>query len=75
MVADIGDIAIVPYNTERTCKIIKQEMAKIIKNGCRPLSMGGDHLVTYPVLQAMKVRMQSSPVLSPQKVKHLSVWH
>jgi arginase family enzyme len=55
MVADIGDMSVIPFNVERTCRIIKEETAKIIEDGCRPLSMGGDHLVTYPVLQAMKV--------------------
>ncbi|XP_028406938.1 uncharacterized protein LOC114529359 [Dendronephthya gigantea] len=54
MVADIGDMSVVPFNVERSCRIIKDEIAKIIVNGCRPLSMGGDHLVTYPILQAMK---------------------
>ena len=55
MVADVGDIPIIPYNAVRTCEIIKEHMSKIIKNGCRPLSIGGDHLVTYPILQAIKV--------------------
>jgi arginase family enzyme len=55
MVADIGDMGVVPFNVERSCRIIKEETANIIKDGCRPLSMGGDHLVSYPVLQAMKV--------------------
>ena len=55
MVADVGDIPIIPYNAVRTCQIIKEHMSKIIENGCRPLSIGGDHLVTYPILQAIKV--------------------
>ena len=54
MVADIGDMSVVPFYVERSCRIIKEETAKIIKDGCRPLFMGGDHLVTYPILQAMK---------------------
>ena len=55
MVADIGDMGVVPFNVERSCQIIKEDTAEIIKDGCRPLFMGGDHLVSYPILQAMKV--------------------
>ena len=55
MVADIGDMSLIPFNVEKTCQTIREETAKIIKDGCRPLFMGGDHLVTYPILQAMKV--------------------
>ena len=55
MVADVGDIPVIPYNTERSCKIIKEHMSGIIKDGCRPISVGGDHLVAYPILQAIKV--------------------
>ena len=57
MVADVGDIPVNPYNPLRTCQIIKEHMSKIIKNGCRPLAIGGDHLMTYPILQALKVRV------------------
>ena len=57
MVADVGDIPVIPYNPLRTCQIIKEHMSKIVKNGCRPLAIGGDHLMTYPILQAIKVRV------------------
>lgn len=54
MVADVGDIPVIPYSTPRSVKIIKEHMSDIIKDGCRPISVGGDHLIAYPILQAIK---------------------
>ena len=55
MVADVGDIPVVPYNTAKTCEIIRDHMRDVVKDGCRPLTAGGDHLISYPILQAIKV--------------------
>ena len=55
MVADIGDISINTYNIIKSCELIREQVAQIISNGCIPLIMGGDHTVTYPILQAFKV--------------------
>ena len=53
-VADIGDVPIVPYNIRRSCDIITEYYRNIVKVGCTPLTMGGDHTLTYPILRAMK---------------------
>lgn len=53
-VADIGDIAINPYNLPASLAIIAESYAEIINNGCIPLTLGGDHSITYPILQAMQ---------------------
>ncbi|XP_074657667.1 guanidinobutyrase-like isoform X2 [Tubulanus polymorphus] len=53
-VADIGDITVNPYNLPKCCDIIRDAYEKILNVGCRPLGIGGDHTVTYPILQAMK---------------------
>ena len=50
-VADIGDIAVNPYSLPKSVKSIEEFIAKIGK--CRPLSIGGDHTVTLPVLRAL----------------------
>ena len=54
-VADIGDIFCTSYNLPEAVKQIKDGVGDIIKDGCRPLVMGGDHTITYPILQAFKV--------------------
>jgi arginase family enzyme len=54
-VADIGDICMNIYNLPEAIKQIKVAYDNIVSNGCIPLTMGGDHTITYPILQAIKV--------------------
>ena len=35
--------------------MIKETYSKILATGCKPLTLGGDHTVSYPILQAVKV--------------------
>ena len=53
-VADIGDVPVVPYNMQRTIDNITEYFDKIMAVNCTPLSMGGDHTMTYPILRAIK---------------------
>lgn len=53
-VADIGDVNINPYNLLKSIDMIEKAYDAIVQNGCRPLSMGGDHTVVLPILRAMK---------------------
>ena len=55
MVADIGDIPINTYNLAATVEIIRKHIAAIASHGCKPLILGGDHTITYPILQGIKV--------------------
>lgn len=52
-VADLGDIAINPYNLEDSLKRIQAGLNEILKFRCRPLVLGGDHTLTLPALRAM----------------------
>ncbi|ELK10494.1 Agmatinase, mitochondrial [Pteropus alecto] len=53
MVADLGDININLYNLQDSCRLIREAYQKIVATGCIPLTLGGDHTITYPILQAM----------------------
>ena len=53
MVADIGDVAIDTFNLPKCVDIITDAYRQIIAKGCRPLTLGGDHTLTYPILRAM----------------------
>ncbi|KAJ8017928.1 Agmatinase, mitochondrial [Holothuria leucospilota] len=57
-VADIGDVNITIYNIKRACDAIRNKFQEIIKEGCIPLTLGGDHTISYPILQAIKVLIQ-----------------
>lgn len=52
-VADVGDVWLNLFNLPVACKNIRDQYREIIKNGCIPLTMGGDHTISYPILQAI----------------------
>ena len=51
-VADIGDVAINPFNLIDSMAIIEAFYDDVFGQGCRPLTMGGDHTIVYPILRA-----------------------
>lgn len=57
------DFEDLPANGGDARDAIEQRIAKILENGGKPLSLGGDHSVTYPILKAMKARHGALNVL------------
>jgi guanidinobutyrase len=55
-VADIGDVATNPYNIVDSIDRIEAAYDRIIANGCRPITIGGDHTIAWPILRAMHKR-------------------
>ncbi|KAK1898601.1 Agmatinase mitochondrial [Dissostichus eleginoides] len=53
MVADIGDVNVNLYDLKDTCTRIREFYRKVLSEGCIPLTMGGDHTIAYPILQAV----------------------
>ncbi|KAM4643878.1 guanidino acid hydrolase, mitochondrial [Discoglossus pictus] len=53
MVADIGDVNVNLYDLKDSCRRIREAYQKIMAAGCVPLTLGGDHTITYPILQAV----------------------
>jgi guanidinopropionase len=52
-IADVGDVAVNPIDLLDALKLIQGGIAAIVANGALPLSVGGDHLTTLPVLRAV----------------------
>ncbi|XP_039223258.1 agmatinase, mitochondrial [Crotalus tigris] len=52
-VADIGDVDINLYDLKDSCRRIREAYRRIVEGGCIPLTLGGDHTITYPILQAL----------------------
>jgi guanidinobutyrase len=52
-VADVGDIAINTFDLKKSVRIIEAGIADILLHDCVPLTLGGDHTLTLPVLRAM----------------------
>ena len=55
-VADIGDVAINTYDLKKSVGIIEAAYDAILAERCRPLTLGGDHTITLPILRAMRRR-------------------
>ena len=51
-IADLGDVALNTYNLSRSIEIIETYYDNVISNHCIPLTLGGDHTITLPVLRA-----------------------
>lgn len=52
-VADIGDVPINSYSLLRTLDIISAHFEAIMRHDCIPLTLGGDHTITLPILRSM----------------------
>jgi guanidinopropionase len=52
-VADLGDCPVNPANVDDALKRVEAYFKKLVAKGIRPLSAGGDHLSSLPVLRAL----------------------
>lgn len=52
-VADIGDVPINTFNLSDAVEIIETEYNKIVEKNVKPLTLGGDHTITLPILRAL----------------------
>ncbi len=55
-VADIGDVAINSFNLMKTADIITAHYNDVLTHDVVPLTLGGDHTLTYPVLRAIAAK-------------------
>ena len=52
-VADLGDCPVNPANVDDALKRVEKYFKALVAKGIRPLSAGGDHLCSLPVLRAV----------------------
>lgn len=55
-VADIGDVPINTFDLKKSVGIIEAFYAEVLSHGAIPLTLGGDHTLTWPILRAIKAR-------------------
>ncbi|WP_296493315.1 agmatinase [Rhodoferax sp.] len=55
-VADLGDVPINTYSIEKSLPIITDFYQTVLREGCKPLTLGGDHTIALPILRAMAAR-------------------
>ncbi|MEL6203045.1 MAG: agmatinase [Pseudomonadota bacterium] len=52
-VADIGDAPVNTFDLKKSVDIITEHYRAILSYDCIPLTMGGDHTLTWPILRAV----------------------
>ncbi|MBW6418813.1 agmatinase [Celeribacter sp. PS-C1] len=52
-VADIGDVPINLYDLKKSVEIIAEHYRGVMSHGAIPLTLGGDHTLTWPILRAV----------------------
>jgi arginase len=62
VLADAGDLAI-PDDAGTARSVIESGLNALLDRGERPISLGGDHSVTYPILRAVGKRHSSLTIL------------
>ncbi len=55
-VADIGDVAINTFHLPKTVDIVTAAYTEILRHDVVPLTLGGDHTLTWPVLRAVAAK-------------------
>lgn len=56
MVADLGDVPINTFNLPAAVGIIERTYDQHLQHGIVPLTLGGDHTITLPILRALNRR-------------------
>ncbi|MEN4018594.1 MAG: agmatinase [Methanobacterium sp.] len=54
---DYGDVPILPVHMESNMQMIYDTFKNIIDNGVFPVAFGGDHSITFPIVEAFDVPM------------------
>jgi guanidinopropionase len=54
--ADVGDVPVNPIDVSDTLRRIEAFVGHLVSGGVVPLSIGGDHIVSYPILRVLGVR-------------------
>ncbi|MDN5788006.1 agmatinase [Pseudorhodobacter sp.] len=55
-VADISDVPINTFDLKKSVDIITAHYREVLSHGTIPLTLGGDHTLTWPILRAIKER-------------------
>lgn len=61
VIGDAGDLALPPSAEART--LIERAIREIVERGDRPLSLGGDHSITYATVRGVASRVQNLTIV------------
>ncbi len=69
---DAGDLALSPMDLQRTFSIVEERFRRVYRTKVTPLSFGGDHSLTLPILRGVNERCPRVCFL--QMDAHLDTW-
>ena len=73
--ADCGDVMLGPmWATDRFHAAIVERLAPLFQAGLFPVTLGGDHSITYPVLKALSETRRGEPFQLVQFDTHTDYW-
>lgn len=62
-VSDVGNVPLIPTDIMESLGIIENYTLKFVRDAKKPLFIGGEHLITYPILKALKSFFERIQVL------------
>lgn len=58
LVYDTGDVRVYPSNVQKTTESISDAIEKVVERGAVPVTLGGDHYITYPCVCGFEKGME-----------------
>lgn len=52
-IADIGDVPLNTYSLQKSITVIESYFDQVVSTGAKPVSLGGDHTITLPILRSL----------------------
>ena len=71
-VVDYGDVSVIPTSIERTMSAITQTTSEVLTSGTTPITLGGDHSITLPLLRAHAAKY--GPLSVVHIDAHIDTW-
>jgi agmatinase len=62
-ICDIGDIELPPGNTEKALDIIEKELKSVLDDNKKIISIGGEHLISYPAIKSFSEKYNDLCIL------------
>lgn len=53
-IADVGDVALNTFNLLKSIDIIEEFFDEVLSHNAKPITLGGDHTISLPILRALK---------------------
>jgi len=73
--ADAGDVVLGPmWLTDRFHEAVRERLLPILQAGVFPVTLGGDHSITYPLLKAIHESRGGRPFQLVQFDTHMDYW-